>query len=217
MKLLSVYLARAIWLGHVLDFNPKGVSLYQALSPFLVDTYKFRKFPSSAESADMTKGISFQDGEFTAGEEYPMAVNFTIYNDGLIADTISSTNYSEAFLNDLFVKFSVLFTMPDYRSIIRRKAYLSQIFVTTGRSIEFLNPKLNQISKYLSENVEEDKAFQVGGISFWPDQISKVNPAPFTFERASNVPFSENRYYSAAPLPTDKHLELLDKLENIFA
>jgi hypothetical protein len=80
-----------------------------------------------------------------------------------------------------------------------------------------INPKLKQISEYLSKTVEQGSmVFRVGGISFWPDQVNKINPAPFSFERVTNVPFSENRYYSVAPLPTDKHLELLDKLESIL-
>jgi hypothetical protein len=86
------------------------------------------------------------------------------------------------------------------------------------KSLEVINPKLKQISQYLSNTVEEgNRIFQFGGVSFWPDPVGKVDPNPFTFERAINVPFSENRYYSAAPLPTDKHLELLDVLESILS
>ena len=118
----------------------------------------------------------------------------------------------------MYTKFSELFKMPPRESIIRRRAYLSQLFVSTDKSLEMINSKLKLISEYLSNTVEQgENVFQLGGISFWPDQINKVSPAPFTFERTVGVPFSENRYYSAAPLPTDKHLELLDKLESIFS
>jgi hypothetical protein len=68
----------------------------------------------------------------------------------------------------------------------------------------------------LSSNVGPDNCFELGGISFFPDQISKTNPAPFRFERLLEVPFIEDRYYSVAPLQTHKHLELLDKLEAIL-
>jgi hypothetical protein len=217
MKLLSVQLARSIWLGPTSDFNPRGTSLYRILFPFLIDTYKFRKYPSPTESSDLSKGVRFEDGEFIIGENIPITANLLIYNDGMIADTSSSTTHSDSFLEDIYNRFSEIFRMPRYESIIRKKVYVSQLFISTDKSLELINPKLKEISKYLSETVEQgNMVFQVGGISFWPDQVNKVNPVPFSFERTTNVPFSENRYYSAAPLPTDKHLELLDKVENIL-
>ena len=107
--------------------------------------------------------------------------------------------------------------MPSFQSIMKEKLYISQVFVSTDKSLEFLNPKLKQISKYLNQYFGKDKNFQAGGISFWPDQKDRKKPTPLTFERTLDVPFSENRYYSTAPLPTDKHLELLDKLEDILS
>jgi hypothetical protein len=218
MKLLSVNLARTILLGPMSDLNPRGASTDSILFPFLVNTYKFKKVPSLTEIPDLSKGIKFELGDFDIGGDYPIVVNLTFYNDGVIADSGSSTNDTDAFLEDMYTKFSELFKMPLGESIIKRRAYLSQLFVSTDKSLELINPKLKLISKYLSESVEEgNNVFQLGGISFWSDQITKVPPPPFTFERAVGVPFSDNRYYSAAPLPTDKHLELLDKLENIFS
>jgi hypothetical protein len=218
MKLLSVNLARAIWLGHISDFNPRGASLYRVLYPFLVDSYKFKTFPKLAELSDLSKGISFKSGEFTIdGQDYPITINLDIHTDGFVVDSGSDTAYSHAFLVDVFEKFSEVFKMPKYETIIKKRLYLSQLYVQSEKTVELLNPKLKLISEYLKTNVEQGGiVFQAGGISFWPDQTGKANPAPFTFERALGVPFSENRYYSAAPLQTDEHLELLDKLESVL-
>ncbi len=218
MKLLSVNLARTILLGHMSDLNPRGASTYSILFPFLVETYKFKKLPSLTEIPDPSKGIKFEHGDFNIGSDYPIVVNLTLYNDGVVADSGSSTNYTDAFLEDMYTKFSELFKIPPPKSIIRKRVYLSQLYISMDKSLEIVNPKIKLISQYLSETVEEgNELFQLGGISFWPDQISKVPPAPFRFERTIGAAFSENRYYSAAPLPTDKHLELLDKLESILS
>ncbi len=218
MKLLSVNLARTILLGPMSDINPRGASLNSILFPFLVNTYKFKKVPSLTEIPDLSKGVKFELGDFDIGGDYPIVVNLTFYNDGVIADSGSSTNHTDAFLEDMYAKFSELFKMPPPESIIRKRVYLSQLYVSTDRSLEIINPKIKLISQYLSETVEEgNELFELGGISFWPDQISKVPPAPFRFERKIGAPFSENRYYSVAPLSTDKHLELLDKLESILS
>lgn len=219
MKLLSVNLARSVWLGSVSDFNPKGANLSNTLFPFLMTTYQFKKFPSYTELSDLNKGIVFEGGMFKLNnEDYPITVGITFYSDGIVAETASSTAHCDAFLVDVFNRFFEIFKIPHYDSIIRKIVYLSQVFVTTEKSLEILNPKLAQISQYLSENVEQGAMiFQCGGIIFFPDQVNKVNPATFRLERAVNIPFSENRYFSAAPLATDKHLELLEKLESILS
>lgn len=218
MNLLSIDLARSIWLGPIIDLNPRGISLGRILFPYLIDTYKFKKYPPLTEALDITKGIVFEEGEFAIEEEsYPIRITLTIYNDGLVVDTRSSTNHSDALLENTFSQFSEIFKMPPLQSVMKRKLYVSQVFVSTDKSLELLNPKLKQISKYLDQCFGKDKNFQVGGISFWPDQKDKSSPKPFTFERTISVPFSENRYYSVAPLQTDKHLELLDKLEKVLS
>ena len=40
-----------------------------------------------------------------------------------------------------------------------------------------------------------------------------LKPSPFSIERRVNTPFSENTYFSAAPLGTFAHLELLQQFE----
>lgn len=217
MKLLSINLARSIWLGRMSDFNPSGIRLDRILYPFLVDTYKFKfkQYPSTNEIEEPNKDAVFREGELVIDEK-PIALDLTIHPDGIVVDTRSSTNHSDAFLENAFSFFSDTFKGPTFQSIYKKKLYLSQVYVSTDIVIELLNPKLKQISGYLAQHVEKNKDFQMGGISFWADQKKTGNPSPFTFERTVDTPFSENRYYSVAPLQTENHLELLDKFENIL-
>lgn len=218
MNLLSINLARSIWLGPTIDFNPRGMRLDHSLFPYLIKTYQFKKYPLQTETPDVTKGIIFEEGAFVVeGENLPVGITLTIFNDGLVADTRSSTSYADAFLEHMLSQASEIFKIPSFQLILKEKLYISQVFVSTDKSIELINPKLKKLSEYLYQYFEKTKDFQAGGISFWCDQKYKNNPAPFTFERTLNVPFSENRYYSAAPLPTEKHLELLDMLEKILS
>jgi hypothetical protein len=218
MKLLSVKLARTIWLGNVSDFNPKGASMYATLFPFLIATYKFKKFPPYTEIADLSKGVVFESGEFKIDENVPIGVNLTFYNDGIVADCGSSTSDSDTFLKDIFHRFLEIYKIPHYDSVIKKVVYVSEVFVSTEKSLDIINPKLNKISEFLSGTVEQGTtSFQLGGVLFFPDQTYKIPPGPFRFERAIGFPFSENRYYSAAPLTTDKHLELLNELESILS
>ena len=180
--------------------------------------YKFKKIPD-LRTADLSKTFTLEGGEFTvAGENCPIAINLTMFDSGFSADTRSSTRNSEAFLIDAFTRFSEICEIPTHESVITRRGYVSRLFVNTDKSVELLNPKLTQLTEYLSQHVEDgNMVFRTRSISIWPDQTIKVPPLQFTFEPVVGVSFSENRYFSAAPLQTDEHLELLQKLEDILS
>lgn len=218
MKLLSVNLARSLWFCPVQEMNPRGKSIYHII-PYLIDRYKFKVFPSEKEVPDETKGIKFESGEFLTRTNDLIGIGLTIYADGLVADSRYSTDESDAFLTDMLINLSKEFSFPHFELLIRRIGYVSQLYVSNDKSLELINPKLKNISEYLSNNVKGfgEILFELGGISFWPDQTKINKPFAFSFERVLNIAFSENRYYTAAPLQTEKHLELLDMLENILS
>ncbi|MCX5888216.1 MAG: hypothetical protein NTY36_02035 [Deltaproteobacteria bacterium] len=219
MKLLSVTLARSLWFGRTQDFNPRGVNLYPIITPLLVESYKFVTVPSAQEALDDSKGTTYASGEFINKDGVPVVVSLTIFPDALVADTRSSTKDSDDFLEEILTRFSAELKLPHYKDIITRKSYVSGLHVKTNKSLQSLNPALNEIAKYLTHNVSDEGTiyFEVGGIHFWPEQSTVPKPASFIFERILNVPFSEESYYSGAPLQTDNHLELLDKLERILS
>lgn len=219
MKLLSVNLARSIWLGHMGDFNPRGLNIYHHVIPSLKELYKFKKYPLPQDILDESVGVKLEGGEYVTKIDDPIHINLTFYSDGIMADTQSSTKDSDDFLHEILTNFSEDFNAPPYEDVIKKRNYISQLYVNLDKSLELINQKLKEISKYLSKNVIgfEEVSFETGGISFWANQKQSVNPVAFSLERALNYPFSENRYYSVAPLPTEKHLELLGKLESIIS
>jgi hypothetical protein len=212
MKLLSVNLARSIWSCNVFEFNPKGKSLYP-VAPSLVGLYKFKSFPPPAQIPEFAKGIKFQDGEFKNSEGEVINVTLTVHNNGLVVDTRSSTKDSDAFLTEMLNRLSKEFGLLNHEQIISRKMYLSNLYVTIDKSLELINPRLKEISKYLSDTFSYP--FEAATLHFWPEQFA--NQPRFVFERQANVPFAENKYYSSAPLQTDQHLELLNKFEDILS
>lgn len=213
MKLLSINLARSIWLFHANDLNPRGKDLYPAIE-LLINLYKFKTIPSQAELSDPNKEKKFGEGEFINSEGESISINFIAYNDGILADTRSSTRDTDDFLDDLLTKLLEKFSLANYKEIAIKKAYVSQVYFTTEKHLETLNPKLKDFSSYLTNKFSHP--YELGNISFWADQISPINPPLFTFERVVSKPFSEKRYYSSSGLQTKDHLDLLSKLEDIL-
>ncbi len=219
MKLRSVKLARAIWLVNYYDINPYGTSLVPAL-PKIVGKYMFQIIPTKAEEFDLSKGVNFRDGTFQNNDR-ALAINLTIFGDGLVADTRSSTDDSDFFINELLTWMSIEFGLAPYQEFLKSKMYLSELWIQTDKALNSLNPKLDNFAKQLTESIvgrsHQPLAFETTGISFWTDTTIMVNPpGPFRFEREENAPFGEHRYYSSAPLQTDVHLGLLTELEAIL-
>ena len=210
MNLLAVGCARSIWLFQIYDWNACGRSL-NPIYFALMEKYKFSKYPKLQE-IDWQKGIKFEDGIFVNRADEELGVNLTIYNDGLIADTRSSTIDSDYFLEQLLGFLTSDYGFPDYQTVLRKKAYASELFVTLERPVDSINPKLGAFAKRLSSLLPEE------GIEFRPSINLVTDPGrasatlAFRLEPAIGFPFSENCYYTLAPVPTDVHLNLLNEL-----
>jgi len=215
MKLLSVGLARAIWFMDVNELNPRGKDIFTHLLPALLEGYKFKTCPKPGE--DFKDGMKLTGGEFVRDDGSVIALNLTIYTDGIAADTYSSTEDSEAFLEEALGDLQGLglgFAFaPD---MIRRKGYLSQLNVKCPRPLHALNPKLLEFAERVSATVG-GIAFQMAAIELWPDQTRAYKPANFSFQRKIGDSPDSDRYWSQAAVPTDKHLELLEELEAILS
>jgi len=220
MKLQSVQRARSIWLVNLVDLNPRGRNILSLIAP-VIAKYNFMQFPAKPEELDLSKGIIFVGGSFQKDPQNDIAIDLTIFNDGFIADTRSSTEDSDAFLEEFFSWIAIEFGLVPYQEILRSRVYVSELWVETDKSLNTLNPKLENFAKRLTSLIVGHKhhpiSFETYGISFWTNPTVTLPPGPFKFERAEGVPFNENRYYSTAPLQTDVHLELLEELENILS
>jgi hypothetical protein len=221
MKVISVDIARTTWLFPVTELNPTGRSLTKAFLG-LAEKYSFKKFPRHTGDFDPeSKGLVFNEGDFKTSEGQDILVKLTVFTDGILADCWSSTKDSEAFLIDAmeWLKTEHGLSIPADRGV--KNLYLSQLTVTTDKKIASLNPKLQPFADLVSSKVGDrwgdNTGFQVGGISFWSNDPTKPSaPAQFRFEVKAGTTAAEKRYFSLAPLPTDVHLQLLDKLESLM-
>jgi hypothetical protein len=215
MKILRVEKARAIWLGQVDDINPRGRYIRQEAIAEMVARYKFSIFPDTKKPIGPSSGEVFQEGIFQKQNGDKIGVDLTIFGDGLVADTRASTEDSDSFLDDVSTWASKSLNLSDYREIVTKKNYLSVIYVETEQSLIALNPKLAKLLASISPQI--GNLVEPIGIAIGVDEGLERKPIPFRFERAEGVSFSENRYYSSAPLQTQDHIELLEEFEKILS
>lgn len=215
MKLLSIIVARSTWFFPLTDLNPRGRYIHP-IAKGLPDRYDFVKYPEKME--DMEEGAKFEDGKFKTSRDDAITVSLTLHESGIVGDTRSSTTDSDEFLDDMLNWLCAEFGLAPSQEIVRRKVYLSAVHVHMDGSLNLLNPKLEPFARQLSSKVVgyDPVMFETFGIMFWKDPKKTGPEFSFRLERAETEPFSQQRYFSLAPLQTETHLELLEELERIL-
>ncbi len=124
MKLVTVDSARAIWLFETRELNPKGLDMnpiYLAIR----NKYGFASPKTREETEEPRDGIKFQHGVYKPVGTQGISVASTIYPDGLIADTASSTQDAEAFLHDVIAQVQKHFHLVFSPEMVYKRRYVS--------------------------------------------------------------------------------------------
>jgi hypothetical protein len=184
----------------------------------MVERYGFEKFPKTSEEYQQPS----TGAVFSLGKVGNIVIeNYTVYPRGVVIDTRSSTDDSERVLKDVTEWLCGLSGIDPSADRISRRFYLSQVNFRSQKSLDALNPNLRLLADRLTEIVsgyaKQRLDFQTTGISFQFDVTQGVAYSlPMKIERLEGAQFSENKYFSAAPLKTDQHIHLLEEFETIL-
>ena len=218
MELLSVIRARSIWLLQLQDINPRGKYIEGHLIEWLRDRYHFLKCPSSVYDRDTSQALVFVNGSFKVEDGLSINIDLSIYNDGLIADSRSSTKNTDTFIEDILNSAVRDFDLIYKPEMLRKKIYLSELSLRPKRLLSNINPKMQTFVRKITSMMGGNNpgSLEFASLSFWWDPASPNGQSQFQLERTVGTPFSEERYYSRAPLHTEDHLQLLDEFEELL-
>jgi hypothetical protein len=95
---------------------------------------------------------------------------------------------------------------------------VSQITFYSDVPLLSVNQVLSSIAERLttevSANLKLSSPFQPQAISLGLDpEMQRIAVHPFSIERREGTPFSERKYFSAAPVSTDTHISLVEAFE----
>jgi hypothetical protein len=214
MELASIMLARVLAWVEPHDLNPKGGIFFPDLTKALVGRYNFQKFPQTLEEFDQTKGVTFAAG--ISGNT--VIDNLVLYTYGLTLDTTVSTQESRRLLEEALEWGKEELGLRYKPSMISRWNYASQLTFYSKVPLTGISPALQRLADGVTKSVGEmtQESLQYELISFHVDhdQLNRKHPlGAFSIQRRDNTPFSENKYFSNAPLPTDIHTKLLEQFE----
>jgi hypothetical protein len=210
MQISEILLARVGFFVDIRQLNPDGLSL-QPIHQGLLERYKFPVHPINQTDFDFTKGVRYGGGQFKY-QNKPIAVYLTMYNNGSLVETLVSTEAAEAFWDDLSTWVATL-GFRCAKDIVTSTVYESQLVVQDNVD---LAKKCGDFQRFveLIATLSGNPTEQFSGIYISADNSPL---STFTFERRVSTPFSENKYFSRATLPTRKHLRALEEFEKYLA
>lgn len=214
MQVKAVLTARLLGFVELATLNPEGRIFFPNIVSGIVERFSFQKYPTTPEQLDETKGIEFHDGQWDGVN----VSKLVIYNNGFLVETQSDTDDSEhillASLEWAKKKFGITFA-PE---MIFRRRYLNDlVFSTEVPILDGFGP-INNLRTTLSEMMEgviDERLLYAGtrlDVDFERFQ-RQAAMAPLTIQRRTDYAYSDNTYFSEAPLPTALHVILLEQYE----
>lgn len=185
----------------------------------LKDRYSFVGVPKDEDllPSDPPKGAEFHLGKLVRGDKEIIVDRLTVWRDGIVADSTSSTDDMDFFVNDLAewaraAAPKAIISGPHY--------YLSHLEIRMDKPLALYTPQLREsggtISELLSSYGIATPRYETSVIHLYFDIFGKGSPVPglFSLERRQNAAWSENLWFSQAPLKTSDHFSLLRALHD---
>ncbi len=215
MQLAAITLARVLGFIETADLDPRGKVFDPDFVEEVVKRYKFQKFPKTHEEFDEQKGVVFEGGKI--GNK--VIQKLTIFNTVLVLETRSNTNDSKQILEDMLIWGAAKFGLNYNPGGIKRFAYVSNLTFHSdipilGAASQPLVDLAAKTGAAVSEIWQEKIVYQPANLAVAHDPLSRKNGiAYFNITYRGEHKFSENKYFSEAPLPTDMHIKFLEEFE----
>ena len=214
MRKSAIILARVLAFIELFDLLSGSKTSTSEVVTRLVERYGFQKFPKTIEELDPGKGI-----EFLAGStgEFPIK-KFVIWDTLLTLETNISTDVSKGIIEEILEWASKELDIKYKPGAIKRFGYISDVTFFSDAQILDVNPSVRSLAVKCSEELSriwlEPVKYEPFTVRIGHDPTSRKYPiAPFLIEHRAETRFSEDKYFSEAPLPTDLHWKLLEEFE----
>jgi hypothetical protein len=214
LQLAAIINARTIGYIESFDLNAKGTIFFPEIVQEIAQRYHFQKFPKTLEEFDESKGIEFAEGKLGSR----VIQKFVIWNTLLVVETRSNTTDSKQILEEMLVWGTERFGLNYRAGMIKHFAYVSDLSFYSELPLLSVSPTLTTLaaktSKALGDIWGDPVQFEPINLTVGHDPMArKYAIAPFSIARRAETKFSENKYFSEAPLPTDTHISLLEEFE----
>jgi hypothetical protein len=221
MKLVSAERGRFVVLFPTEEIRPIGGIVLATFVSAVSERYQFLHPPSLADIGRSSNWI-FREGGFLHDKDHLEIGEFGIFSEGISVEA-RTTEIAELFMQDFLGWARERFQLRELAKQ-PRIYYNSHLVVDADSDLNALVKQFDIINGVLKSALSEcyagDISMQTTRVWFGQDQREVPQGAivlDFGIERRANVPFGAKRLFSSAPLPTSKHLQLLQRLEDALS
>ena len=213
MRLSAVNLARTLAFIELADLDPKGKVFLPDFIQAMAERYKFQRLPKREEREK--EGLIFEEGKIGT----KVIGKLTLYDALIALETRSNTSDSKQLIDELLVWGAAKFGLHYNPGSIKRFAFVSDLTFYSDVPIldaacQPLVDLANKTSRALTDIWQEPVPCYPANLALGPDPLTrKYGIAAFLITHRAEARFSENKYFSEAPLPTDVHIAFLEEFE----
>lgn len=216
MNLISTEHGQSLQLFVAEEVRPPSGLYLPDLIRMISERYAFAVFPTNYETI-MKEGAKYKEGRFVTEGRTIAIKELGFFVDGVLAVTWN-TDDAEIVLNDLTVCAAQNFGFREPRTNLPRKFVSSVVVefdVELGKALTAFDELQESFASAIRQRygMEPEISASRIALSADPTKLPPQTPFEFTIERRAGRPFSENRYFSSATLPTASHLDLLGAFE----
>jgi hypothetical protein len=199
-----------------------GVNVREFIE-FIGNTYRFSAKPQISSIIQPEIGaqqLIFQSGVFsTENERFPIMQIASVPNGDIV--TASNTEIADIILDDYINKLDVALKFR-FASAKTKRLYQSNIVVQFDVAIEEKLETISMIETFLAREIPRQSfPFKIKRLIFGDGEpvaiptlaMETIENSDFIVERRAGEPYSENRYFCAAPVSTSAHIRILEKFE----
>lgn len=174
-----------------------------------MERYSFVEGPKTVQEFDLQRGMAFRHGYFKGN----VIDNLHVYTNGMFAEGKHDTKVSDDFLDDLeqWAGEALGLVLADQSG---GRIYMSQLVVEMAVDLTAVLAPVQNLAKQISAmlNSAADMPAEVSGFHITTDPAAGAGWV-YRLERRAGVAFDANLYFSSAPLRTDNHIMLLERME----
>jgi len=166
--------------------------------------------------------LIFRQGRVILDGEQITVFELGVHNDGLVV--VAPTTEEASKVADYALEWAIANLGGRTPTTAIPRSHHSAVIVEFDQNIDTAMKSFEKlgaiVSKAWQESYQVEAAFNLGRLSVLTDEtVSSIRfNTEFVIERRKGVPVphSSNRYYCSASLPTAKHIEVLEQLEELF-
>jgi hypothetical protein len=221
MKLIGPLQGIAAYRKPPEEYQPETGILPHDMIELIRFAYGFHIFPQLQPNTPPPASTEFQGGRFSANGSSFVINRLIMTLDGDIA-IATRTEQADLFIDDLI---RLLDENLGFRLRIGNltKSFVSNVVVEFDNGLEEYLEPLSKMIAVINDARPGRSPFNIKRLAFGEadtsppptDPLIIIERADFVIERRAGRPLEENRYFCTAPMATEDHIRILERIEAI--